>query len=175
MKIASLANIVNKINLNFLIFVLVSVVLIPASTAFADSASENMKILQEKISADKKLLVAENMDLTDAEAKGFWPIYDAYQKDLQKINDQLAKVINEYAIIYNANTLTNEKARQLLDEVFKVDTAEIQLKQSYVPKLAKVLSGVKTVRYIQIENKIRALDRYEITKMIPLMVEGKPY
>lgn len=174
MKIISLT--MNKISLSssILVFVLIAALTI-ASTVFAESTDENMKILQEKIAADKKLLVAENMDLTDADAKNFWPIYDNYQKDLQKINDRLAKLLNEYAIVYNTNTVTNEKARQLLDEAIKVELAEIQLKQSYVPKIAKVLSGVKTVRYIQIENKIRALTRYEISEMIPLMVEGKAY
>lgn len=179
MKIISLTsstmNIMNKINLGFSILVFALVASTMASTVFAESADANMKILQEKIAADKKLLVAENMDLTDAEAKNFWPIYDNYQKDLQKINDRLAKLLNEYAIVYNANTVTNEKARQLLDEAIKVELAEIQLKQSYVPKISKVLSGVKTVRYIQIENKIRALTRYELSEMIPLMVEGKAY
>lgn len=175
MKIISLVNTVNKINLNFLILVLTLVVLTAASTAFADSSDENVKILQAKITADKKLLVAENMDLTDAEAKNFWPIYDAYQKDLERINNRLAELINEYAVVYNANTVTNEKARQLLDEALKVESAEIQLKQSYIPKIAKVLSGVKTVRYIQIENKVRALVRYEISEMVPLIVEGKTY
>lgn len=155
--------------------VLALIVLMTAPSSFADSPNENMKILQAKITADKKLLVAENMNLTDVEAKNFWPIYDAYQKDLQKIDDRLAELINEYAIVYNANTVTNEKARQLLDEAVKVESAEIQLKQSYIPKIAKILSGVKTVRYIQMENKIRALVRYEISEMIPLMVEGKTY
>ncbi len=36
----------------------------------------------QKLKADKKLLVASNMELTDAESKAFWPLYDAYQKDL---------------------------------------------------------------------------------------------
>ncbi|PXW86460.1 hypothetical protein C8R34_11466 [Nitrosomonas sp. Nm84] len=173
MKIISLTT--NKISLSSSILVFVLIALTTASTVFAESTDENMKILQEKIAADKKLLVAENMDLTDADAKNFWPIYDNYQKDLQKINDRLAKLLNEYAIVYNTNTVTNEKARQLLDEAIKVELAEIQLKQSYIPKIAKVLSGVKTVRYIQIENKIRALTRYEISEMIPLVVEGKAY
>ena len=51
-----------------------------------DKPADNMQILREKIKADKKLLVATNMQLTEAEAKNFWPIYEDYQKDLQKIN-----------------------------------------------------------------------------------------
>jgi len=39
-----------------------------------------MEILREKITTDKKFLVATNMNLTDAEAKKFWPIYTNHTK-----------------------------------------------------------------------------------------------
>ncbi|HKF93307.1 MAG TPA: hypothetical protein VKB96_01650, partial [Gammaproteobacteria bacterium] len=50
-----------------------------------DKAISNMEILRQKVAADKKLVIADNMNLTQAEAKGFWPVYDAYQQDLQRI------------------------------------------------------------------------------------------
>ena len=52
-----------------------------AQEAASSSANTNMEILIQKIKADKKLLVASNMELTDAESKKFWPLYDAYQKE----------------------------------------------------------------------------------------------
>lgn len=176
MKIAFLTmNTIDRVKLSCLV-IFFSILPAMTSTTFADtSLNDNRKILQEKLSADKKLLVAENMGLTEIEAKNFWPIYDAYQKDLQQINDRLNRLISEYALVYNANAVTNEKARHLLDEAIEVEFAEIRLKQSYIPKIAEVLSGVKTVRYMQIENKIRSLARYEISEMIPLAVEGRTY
>ncbi|MDP2784449.1 MAG: hypothetical protein Q8O38_07655 [Sulfurimicrobium sp.] len=134
-----------------------------------DGATSNMDILREKISADKKLVVANNMNLTDAEAKGFWPVYDAYQKDLQKINERLVKVINDYALAYNKGAVLNVTAKQLLDEAIAIELAEAKLKQSYVPKLGKALPAAKVARYIQIENKIRAIIRYSLAEGIPLV------
>ena len=64
------------------------------------AAEENMKILVEKIKADKKLVIAANMALTDAEAQGFWPIYEAYQRDLQAVNMRLSNAILNYADAY---------------------------------------------------------------------------
>ena len=66
------------------------------------SGQDNMQILRDKIKADKKLLVATNMELTDAEAKGFWPIYEEYQKDLAAINQRIGKLIESYAAEYRA-------------------------------------------------------------------------
>ena len=79
------------------LFVLAITLALPAF-ATNDSGTSNMEILREKITADKKFLVASNMNLTDTEAKEFWPIYKAYQKDLHQINERLAKVIEDYAI-----------------------------------------------------------------------------
>ena len=56
--------------------------------AAQDKPADNMQILRDKLKADKKLLVASNMELTESEAKGFWPIYDEYQKELQKLNQR---------------------------------------------------------------------------------------
>jgi hypothetical protein len=141
----------------------------PAATKADDSATINMEILAQKIKADKKLLVADNMSLTDAEAKAFWPIYDAYQQDLHKINLRMAKVINEYALAYNKGAVLNDTAKSLLDESIAIELAEAKLKQSYVPKLSKALPAAKVARYIQIENKIRALVRYQLAEAIPLV------
>ena len=73
-------------------------------------------LLRQKIKADKKLVVAQNLKLTDAEGAKFWPVYDAYQKDLQQINERLAATILRYSDAYDKGPVTDEKAKQLLDE-----------------------------------------------------------
>ena len=131
-------------------------------------SASDMEILRDKVRADKKFIVSDNMELTEEEAKGFWPIYQAYQEDLHKINERMAKVINEYAVAYNKGALLDKTARQLIDEAIEIDIDEAKLKKSYVPKLSKVLPGVKVARYLQIENKVRAIVRHELAAAIPL-------
>jgi len=137
-------------------------------TAADQPADYNMQILREKLQGDKKLLVATNMDLTDAEAKAFWPVYDEYQKELQKINERLATTITAYAREFKAKTLTDARAKQLIDEAVAVEDAEVRLKHAILPKLAKALPGRKVARYMQIESKIRAVIKYEIAAEVPL-------
>ena len=140
-----------------------------ALAAAQDKPADNMQILREKVKADKKLMVAANMELTEAEAKAFWPVYDAYQKDLEAINQRTVKLIESYAADYRANTLTDEKAKKLVDELVAIEKAEAGLKTSYVPKLGKVLPMKKVARYLQVENKVRALVKYELAGGIPLV------
>jgi hypothetical protein len=132
-------------------------------------STANMEILRQKITADKKLVVAENLQLTDAEAATFWPLYEAYQKDLQQVNQRVTTVIQAYADAYNKGPVGNDVAKKLLGEAIAVDEAEAKLKASYVPKVLAALPATKAARYIQIENKIRAVIRYELAAGIPLV------
>jgi hypothetical protein len=134
-----------------------------------DKPADNMQILYEKIKADKKLLVAANMELTESEAKEFWPVYEEYQKDLASIYQRMARLIESYAADYRANTLTDEKAKPLIDELVAIEHIDGALQQSFAPKLSKVLPQKKVARYLQIENKIRAAVKYELAKGVPLV------
>ncbi|MCM3870380.1 MAG: hypothetical protein ND895_06805 [Pyrinomonadaceae bacterium] len=138
-----------------------------AVPAFAQDT--NMQILLDKVKADKKLVVAANMDLNEAEGKAFWPIYDAYQKDLQAINDRLGKTILAYADAYNKNALTDAQAKQLTNEALTIDQDEVTMRKSYAARLERGLPGKKVARYLQIENKIRAAIRMDLAAGIPLV------
>jgi hypothetical protein len=127
--------------------------------------------LKEKVKADKKLVVANNMKLTDAEAKTFWPLYDAYQMDLNQINERLMSTIKSYADAYNAGKgeLSNDLAKKLIGEALAVEESEVKLRQTYAAKLNKVLPATKVARYLQIENKIRSIVKFELAARIPLV------
>jgi len=131
----------------------------------------NMEILKEKVKADKKLLVASNMNLTDAEAKNFWPLYDGYQKELEQINQRLITTVKSYADAFNAGKgeISNDTAKKLMADALGVEEAEVKLRQSYAAKLGKVLPATKVARYLQIESKIRAIVRFELAAQIPLV------
>jgi polyhydroxyalkanoate synthesis regulator phasin len=132
-----------------------------------DKPADNMQILREKIGADKKLLVATNMELTESEAKAFWPVYEKYQQELFLLRSRTLKLIDDYAAAYGK--MNNEIAKKLLDEFMRIDALGPKLRQAYLPKFRKVLPEVKVVRYYQIENKINAALMYELAAKIPLI------
>jgi hypothetical protein len=143
--------------------------MICAVPAIAEQMSDaNMEILKQKLKADKKLIVAGNMELSDAEAKQFWPIYDAYQKDLDQVNHKLGQTIKDYADAFNKGPIQDNTAKKLLNEALSIEEQENKIKRTYAEKLEKVLPYSKVARYIQIENKIRALIRMELAQQIPL-------
>jgi hypothetical protein len=148
--------------------VLALVVLVFVGTAVAqDKPADNLQIVLEKIKADKKLLVAENMQLTDAEAKAFWPVYEQYQSELFLLRARTIKLIADYAATYD--TMTNSIAKKLLNELLALQAFRPKLGSQYLPKFRKALPVTKVARYYQIENKIDAALNWELASAIPLI------
>ena len=138
--------------------------------AFAETAQHaNMQILIDKVKADKKLLIASNMELTDQESGIFWPYYEGYQKGLAAINGHMGGVINEYADAYNKGSVPDALAKKIINEALKTEGAEVILRRQYAEKLTKVLPAHKVARYLQMEGKIRALVKFDMAANIPLM------
>jgi len=149
---------------------LTAMMLLTLSTGVAqaqDKPADNMNLLKEKVRADKKLLVGTNMALTETEAKGFWPVYDAYQADLGKLNERTIKLVSDYAASYKA--MTDAVAGKLLDEAIAIERDRAAMLQAFRPKFAAVLPATKVARYYQIENKIRAAIQYDLASNIPIM------
>lgn len=141
-----------------------------APPLFAQQISTpDMNAFLQRVKADKHLVIALNLNLTDAEGRKFWPVYDAYQKDLERINERLIATIRSYADAYSKGPIAEDVARKLLDDVMAIDEAELQMKKAAVPKILAALPAAKAARYVQIENKIRAAIRYELAANIPLV------
>ncbi len=135
----------------------------------ADKPANNKEIVHEKLKADKKLIVSKYMDLTESEAAKFWPVYEEYQKDLQKIHDRIGSLLKSYAAEYRSESFTDEKAKKLLDEWLTLEQDYAKQRKSYVPKVLKALPAKKSARYLQIENEYRMLLDYDLASTVPLV------
>ena len=134
-----------------------------------DKPANNLEIIHEKLKADKKLIVANYMELTESEAKKFWPVFEEYQKDLQKLNQRLLNLLQSYAAEYRNKSLTDEKAQKLLDEWIALEKDDAKHRRSYAPKVLQALPAKKAARYLQIENEYRMLIKYDLAATVPLV------
>lgn len=143
-----------------------------AATATGQLTAEEqaqMEQLRAQLAAGKREVVRQNLQLTDAEAARFWPIYDRYQAQLQGFNQRIADGVDAYAAAFNANSITDAQASTFGREILKLEADELKAKQRMFADVSKVLPGRKATRYLQIENKVRALVRYELAAGIPLV------
>ena len=85
------------------------------------------------------------------------------------MNERLGSLLQSYATEYRSNSLSEEKAKQLLDEWIAIDNDDAKRRASYVPKVMKVLPPKKAARYLQIENEYRIMLRYDLAVTVPLV------
>jgi hypothetical protein len=155
------------------VVLLASALLLNAGHLFAEGPTieaaldQEIKLLRQDLRADKKAIVAVNMELTDAEAVKFWPVYDAYTLETIKLNDTLQALIKEYALSYE--TMTDEKAKILTKKSLDLDASVTKLRLKYVPIFNKVISARKTARFMQIDRRIGLLMNIQLAASLPLV------
>ena len=137
------------------------------AAAAQDKPANNMDIVKEKIRTDKKLFIATNMQLSESEKNAFWPVYEAYQAELGNLRDREIKLIENFA--KNYETMSDDVAKNLLDDSLSIDSGHQKLRQSYLSKFRGVLPDKKVARYYQLESKIDAVLEYEMARRIPLV------
>ena len=131
------------------------------------SMAEDSNQLRKQIMMDqKRLIIMDNMELTEEEGKAFWPVYEKHQEALFQVNQRGAQLILAYAAVYQ--TLTDEQAEKLIDEYYDIQDDRLTIMKKMASDVGKVLPGKKAFRYMQIESKLSAIGRYELAKAIPL-------
>jgi DNA-directed RNA polymerase subunit F len=117
--------------------------------------------------AEKKAVFAENMWMSDAEGKAFWPVYNEYEAELSKINNRVIELLSEYAETFD--TLSDAQAKEMIDEVFSIRKKKLSLRKSYAKKFAKVIPQKKVFRFFQLEYAIESLVNFSIAADLPYM------
>lgn len=146
----------------------------------AAAPANNAEILAEKARADKKLLFASNMGLTETEAKAFWPLYEEYQQGIADLNTRNLKAMIDFMEAAKKGVAVDDASKKLIDDTLAAEQGEADLRRTMAPKLLKVLPPIKVARYLQLENKVRAAVRSQLAARIPLAggplvgPDGKP-
>ena len=140
--------------------------LLVGAPAFAQ-ANSDFELSRDVLRAQRKLLVSENLTLTEAEGAAFWPVYDKYAAEQKALNDRLVKTIESFAAEYD--TLTDQRAVEMLKESLSIREDRNKLRRSYLGRFSKAISGKKLARFYQIDSKIDALLDAKIAQVIPLV------
>jgi hypothetical protein len=130
-------------------------------------SNQDVELLRKDLRAKRKQLIAANLRLTESEAERFWPIYDQYIKELIAINDKKFAQIQEYA--ENYGKMTNDQSLLFIRNWLDYDIATTQLRQKYVPIVAKVLDGKKTATFFQLDRRIAMMIELQVSSQMPLV------
>jgi hypothetical protein len=142
-----------------------------ADTGAADGPQAEPGILLDTIRANRKALVAVNLDLSAEEADKFWPLYDRYQKEMSAIGDRVVAIVDEYTASFR--DLSNDKAVELMESYLTAEAERLQVRRTYIGEFAKILPGRTVARFYQVENKMDAVLRYDLAATIPVVDEKR--
>jgi len=113
------------------------------------SPDQDIQLMKINIRSQKKQIVAANMDLTDAEAEKFWPVYNRYADDVAKIYDTKIALFREYLESYDS--MSGEQAEGYLRRRAAAEEDIMQVRLKYLPEFRKVLTGRETALFYQID------------------------
>jgi len=134
------------------------------SPSFAQTSQKQLDIADAH--AQRKATVGANMNLNQAEATKFWPVYDAYEAKMDKLEARHVKELKDFADKYE--NLSDADAGKKLEEVIAIQQGRLDIQKEFVPKFRDAIPGVKVTRFYQIDNKIQALIQCDIAQLVPL-------
>ncbi len=117
---------------------------------------------RERIKALKVSVITEKLDLSEKEAQQFWPIYNAHEKETSAIRFKEIKTIRK-EIRENMDTMTNEKASELLTKLNDAETRMHKLRMEFTKKLSNIISAKKIIllKIAEDDFKKKMLEEYK--------------
>jgi hypothetical protein len=137
-----------------------------APLAIAQQERDAVEVIRSQIATKRQALVAENMQLSETESDKFWPVYRDYQFQRSELADQ--RVANITNFRDNFQTMTNEQAKTIVDDVVKYEEELLKLQKKFIREFRKVLPELKVMRFMQIERKLDAIIDFDLARVIPL-------
>jgi len=138
----------------------------PLQHASAQSDQDLIEVARSVISTDRKAVVVAAMELTDTEAKDFWPLYREYRSAMDKIADERIKLVLNYAKLYP--NVPDEQAKELLKTYTSLEQRQVEQRNVYLKKFAKVLPAAKALRFAQVETRLDLLVHLNLAASVPL-------
>ena len=131
---------------------LISLACLACMLSTAAFAQEKRGDWQEKVRAERVAFLTTELDLTEAEAQAFWPVYNTVQderRDAFKAARQAAKALSKALKSGEGDTAA------LLENYLKAQEATSALERTAVERFKKVLPIEKVAKLTLAEEKFR--------------------
>lgn len=142
------------------------IMLVPAGSVLAQNETDAIQAIRAQINANRKALVAANLGLTEEESQVFWPLYREFHAEKAGLMDQRMAILLDFRD--NFDMLTDEKSAQIIEDYFRFEKDLLKLRRDYAKKFTRAIPAKKTLRYLQMENKMDDIVEFELAQIVPL-------
>jgi len=139
-------------------------------SADAQNVQEYIHLLRSNVRQQKAEIMGEMMQLSAADAAKFWPIYDQYDTELNKLNDQRVANIKEYANDYD--NMTDAQADELIHKAMEFRRERSALLAKYYERVKQQLGAITAARFVQIEDQLLLIIDLQIDSSLPVVGQG---
>ena len=131
--------------------------------------STYIELLRKDLGKQRVAIVTEVMALSPAEAAGFWPVYNEYDKARTGLGSEAFALVRVFTEARGA--LTESQAHQLTSKSLELEARRTAVKRAYFEKMSKATSARLAARWLQVENQIEMIMGLQLSASLPL-VEG---
>ena len=103
--------------------------LLSAYIVTAQTSDDYIELAREILKTEKKAAIAGELDLSNEEITPFWELYNEFNNKLSQVQNKRVALIKEFA--QNYETLTGEKADEIMKGYFSYQQELLKLKKSY--------------------------------------------
>ena len=128
---------------------------------------EYVELLRKDLRKEKVSILTEMMEFSPEEAAKFWPLYNAYDKELTKLADERIALIRLYSDNYTS--LTDEMTNQIANGAMDLEIRRVQLRRQYYQSMSKALSVRLAARFLQIESQIEKIVDLQVASSLPVV------
>jgi len=150
-----------------IICICIGISAVVAITPWVADAQDDLQAASKIIRQQKKIYLANMMELTPQEKDAFWSVYDQYESGLSELRSKRIELAVNF--LQNHASLSDAEAIDMLKQKLELDAADLEFKQSYVAKFMQVLPGRKVVRFYQAENRFDTAATAELYRNIPVI------
>ncbi len=137
----------NMIKMKKILFLLF--IILTSTVIRTEAQNSNM----EKLNNYKIGFFTKKINLTSTEAEKFWPAYNDFQNQRNKI--QLEKLSINRDFNLNENSLSDNQLEEMGDKYVDCIVRESNLEVTFHQKLKELLPPAKVIRYYQAENQYK--------------------
>ena len=137
--------------------------------AQSETLDEYVKTIRQDLSQRRDSTLQAVMQLTEEEAKTFWPLKEKYDAEMDKLQDQRRELLREWGEIYNE--LEPAKANSLAERFFALDARRNELHRKYFYLMSADVSVVDAVQFLQLNSQFETMGDVKLATYVPLAVK----
>lgn len=104
----------------------------------------------DRVRAQRAAFITQSIGLTPAEAEKFWPLYNEFEAEDQKIRQK-------YRLSKRIDDLSNEEAEKAIMSRIDMEQQQLELKRRYFSRMLEVVPARKLARFSRADREFKKM------------------